>query len=92
MSELNVLQMKKELTDKLTAAGVPADQADQLASQEVDSMGVVKTLTGHCPLGGANGMACMFCQYGHMTFCHHPFTCEEANCSHYQAEMEARKL
>jgi len=30
----------------------------------------------------------MFCPYGHMTECHPPFTCEEAECSHYRTEME----
>ena len=33
-----------------------------------------------------------FCQYGHMTECHYPMTCEEAECSHYEAEMEADPL
>ncbi|MBU1067857.1 hypothetical protein KKE60_08725, partial [Patescibacteria group bacterium] len=33
-------------------------------------------------------MACMFCQYGHLLECHHPYNCEEANCEHYQAAME----
>jgi hypothetical protein len=31
---------------------------------------------------------CMFCSTRHMLECHHPNTCEEANCTHYQAEME----
>ena len=31
---------------------------------------------------------CMFCSYGHMLECHYPFTCDEAECSHYQQEME----
>ena|GEM_PF-2370342 len=87
MNEINVAEMKKELADKLIASGIAPDCAREAASKEVDSMGVVKTSTGQCPLGGAAAMACMFCQYGHMTHCHYPHTCEEANCSHYQEEM-----
>lgn len=83
-----IVEMKKELANKLIASGVPEDVARQLASKEVDSMGAVKTSTGQCPLGGAGAMACMFCHFGHMTECHYPLTCEEADCSHYQAETE----
>jgi len=25
---------------------------------------------------------CIFCPYGHMTECHYPLDCEQANCSH----------
>lgn len=89
MSELNVAEMKKELSEKLIAAGVVEDEASRLASEEVDSLGIVKTSTGQCPLGKAGPMACMFCSYGHMTNCHYPATCEEAHCSHYQQELEA---
>lgn len=44
---------------------------------------------GKCPIGGMTPMACMFCSYGHMTECHHPETCEEAECSHYVREIDA---
>jgi len=87
LNELNVAEMKKELAEKFIAAGVSKDEASRIASKEVDSLGVVKTATGQCPLRGAAAMACMFCQYGHLTDCHYPRTCEEANCSHYQEEM-----
>ena len=30
----------------------------------------------------------MFCMTGHLLECHYPQSCEEANCSHYQAEGE----
>ena len=30
-----------------------------------------------------NLMACMFCSYGHMTECHHPYTCDSGYCNHY---------
>jgi hypothetical protein len=33
-------------------------------------------------------MACMFCPYGHMTECHFPYYCEDANCSHYRQACE----
>ena len=88
MNDINVVEMKKELAEKLMASGVREDEAKQMASKEVESLGVVKISTGQCPMSGTSPMACMFCQYGHMTDCHYPATCEEANCSHYQAERE----
>ena len=36
---INVVEMKKELADKLIASGVPYEEAKQMASQEVDSLG-----------------------------------------------------
>jgi hypothetical protein len=41
---------------------------------------------GECPIGAISPVSCMFCSFGHMLDCHYPYTCEEANCSHYQAE------
>ena len=32
--------------------------------------------------------ACMMCPYGHMTSCHFPYTCEEADCDHYHQDIE----
>ncbi len=88
MNEINITEMKKELAAKLIATGVTEVEASRVASKEIDSLGIVKTSTGQCSLGATNPLACMFCQFGHMTDCHYPHTCEEANCSHYQAEME----
>ena len=50
--------------------------------------GVDRIQRGECPHEGLTPMACMFCVYGHMLECHHPYTCEEAKCSHYQVERE----
>ncbi len=44
--------------------------------------GVDLIRTGKCPRAALNSMACMFCPFGHMTECHYPMTCEEAQCSH----------
>lgn len=44
-----------------------------------------------CPLNNNERVlptTCMFCPYGHMTECHHPFTCKEAQCSHYYQDNE----
>lgn len=30
-----------------------------------------------------NLIACMFCSYGHMMECHHPYTCDSQYCNHY---------
>ena len=80
-------RMIKELEDVLKESGVPAEEARRQATENVNSMGATKTMQGDCPLGGSSPIACMFCQYGHMTDCHYPRTCEEAECSHYQEEM-----
>ena len=86
MNDINVAEMKKELADKLIESGVPEKEARSTASKEVDSLGAVKTSNGQCPLGHASSMACMFCQFGHMTDCHYPLSCEQADCSHHQDE------
>ena len=86
MNEIDVAEVKKELADKLIVSGVAEEEADRIASKEVESLGVVKTSTGQCPLGQASPMACMFCRFGHMMDCHYPLACEEANCSHYKEE------
>jgi hypothetical protein len=87
MNEIDEVEMKKELADKLIASGVTEDEANRVACKEVDSLGAVKTSTGKCPLGCTSPIACMSCHFGHMTDCHYPATCEEANCSHYQSEV-----
>lgn len=88
-SEFNVAKAIEDTARVLEDAGMPAEEARRRAEDQVNSMGATKTLTGTCPLGGDNPMACMFCPYGHMMQCHYPLTCEEAECSHYQAELAA---
>lgn len=34
------------------------------------------------------GLNPMFCMTGHLLECHYPYSCEEVNCSHFQAEGE----
>lgn len=36
-----------------------------------------------------NPMQAFFCMTGHLTECHYPYTCQQAECSHYLAELEA---
>jgi hypothetical protein len=50
--------------------------------------GIGRIDRGECPLGRLNPMVCMFCSYGHMLECHHPMTCEKAECSHWQMQMD----
>lgn len=88
-NEFNVAKAIADTERVLRDAGMSADKARRQAEEQVNSMGATKTLTGTCPLGGTNPMACMFCQYGHMTDCHYPLTCDEAECSHYLSELEA---
>lgn len=47
--------------------------------------GVGVIALGSCPMGAISPVACMFCECGHMLECHHPMTCEEAECDHYRA-------
>ena len=45
----------------------------------------------YCPLIQANTpntMKCMFCSFGHMTECHHPYTCNSEYCNHYNYQEE----
>jgi len=49
--------------------------------------GIGRIERGECPCGAVSPVAYMFCPYGHMLECHHPYTCEEAECSHYEQEI-----
>jgi hypothetical protein len=49
--------------------------------------GVGRIERNECPSGAFNPMVCMTCSYGHMLECHYPYTCEEAECSHYRREL-----
>jgi len=51
--------------------------------------GIGRIDRGECPLGAVGPIWCTFCSYGHILCCHFPYSCEEAECSHYQQEMEA---
>ena len=35
-------------------------------------------------------LAQMFCPFGHMTECHYPLTCSQAECSHYLTAVDAQ--
>lgn len=76
------------LYELLVEEGMPEAEARVLSQDQINSMGSIKTMRGECHMGGTNPMACMFCDFGHMADCHYPLTCEEAECSHYQQEME----
>lgn len=49
------------------------------------STGIELIKQNKCPLGLTNPMACMTCQYGHMTGCHYPHTCDSEYCHHYES-------
>ena len=51
------------------------------------AIGIGLITRGECPLGARAPTACMLCRFGHLMDCHHPKTCEQANCSHYQSEF-----
>lgn len=89
MNGVDPAKMKQELTETLVKTGVSREEAEEMAARQIDSMGVVKIYTGNCPINAFSPMACMFCEFGHMTECHYPQTCSEAECSHYQQELAA---
>lgn len=43
---------------------------------------------GKCPKGNVSPMSCMFCMEGHMTECHYPHSCADAECNHYLLEIQ----
>jgi hypothetical protein len=45
---------------------------------------------GKCPNGFTNALACIMCPFGHLTECHSPMSCEEAQCGHWQREVESQ--
>jgi hypothetical protein len=49
-------------------------------------MGIELIEHAACPAGAVFPMACMYCSCGHMTECHYPCTCEEAECGHLLQE------
>lgn len=46
---------------------------------------------GECPREAFAPIVCMSCPYGHMLECHYPYECDEVECSHYLAELEAEE-
>ena len=59
---------------------------DDLEKETGQPSGIGRIERGECPMGAVSGIACMFCPYGHMTHCHYPLTCDEADCGHYHGE------
>ena len=51
--------------------------------------GLGKIDRNECPLGYHSPAACMICSCGHMLECHFPKSCEEAECSHYEREINS---
>lgn len=93
MVNSDIEQQLKEQEDDLVgilmkSGAIPEKDARAAARKIIDSSGSTKVLRGECPIGGVTPMACMFCFYGHMTECHYPNTCEQANCNHYQRDKE----
>lgn len=85
--------LKKAFTETLVEKGIPEAEAARMAANEINSIGAIKTANGTCPKGGTNPMACMFCECGHMTDCHFPLTCAQAQCSHYhESQLEEIEL
>ena len=54
----------------------------------IKESGIDKILKGECPLNTLSPMACTFCGFGHMLYCHYPLTCDEAKCDHIKDQDE----
>jgi len=90
MSELqdHIKKQEEGLARELSGT-LPAIEAWKRAREIINKQGIAKITNGECPTGAFSPMACMFCPYGHMLECHFPYSCEEAECSHYQEGLEA---
>jgi len=90
--------MEMQTIDFNQPADVILEQQAQFFLKGVPSLGIDKAREYarktmpwlHCPHygGRVEPMACMPCSFGHMTECHYPLECAEANCSHYKAETQ----
>lgn len=83
-----IQELENSMVKELTKLGVKYPEARKTSREQINNMGSTKTIRGECPIGGLSPVSCMFCEFGHMTDCHYPLDCEEANCSHYQQELE----
>lgn len=81
-------KMIDDAVNALISVGMAPELAKQEAAKDVEKMGVTKIYTGNCPRGAKQPFACMLCYYGHMTECHYPHNCQEAECSHYKSSQE----
>jgi hypothetical protein len=56
--------------------------------------GFDQILAGVCPIGASETIACWYCRYGHSTACHHPLSCEDADCDQARrpATLESRAV
>jgi hypothetical protein len=86
--EANLKEQEEALVKILAKEGISEPEAREAAHKQLWSMGSTKTIMGECPIGGLSPVSCMFCEFGHMTECHYPLDCEEAQCSHYQQGLE----
>jgi hypothetical protein len=66
---------------------LPWEKALQIAAEQITPFLTCQARHGD----RVNPAACMFCPMGHMTECHYPYSCEEAQCSHYQSAREAEE-
>jgi hypothetical protein len=84
--------LMKKLAEQLMAFDISEAVAREMAKTEVEKMGIYRVEHGTCPRGCNNAMACQFCPTGHMTDCHYPYSCKEANCGHYQTQLAKEEV
>ena len=61
----------------------------KLSNEQWRDIATKLTPWGSCPANQnkrVEMIACALCPYGHLTDCHYPKSCSQANCSHYQRE------
>ena len=46
--------------------------------------GIARIKEARCPRGATRLLDCLFCPEGHISECHYPQRCQEAQCSHLE--------
>ena len=62
--------------------------SDPAAGGNAYPMGSGLIRAGKGPIKATGPMACMLCSHGHMTECHYPKTCSQAQSAHLARYME----
>lgn len=87
MTSFDPEEFERKLVESLKEFDLDDKEIQEIARKQVNNMGIYRVQNGTCPIGAGNAIACTLCKTGHATECHHPYSCEEANCGHYQAMM-----
>ena len=91
MISFNANSPKPEIIRTLLEHYKKQDWAKDLPEEKLTEIILKSNPWLECPAEGKEKvppMRCMFCFTGHMTECHYPHSCSEAECSHYQRDED----